>query len=48
MFLGLNYFEWIILFIKLGPLLAFIGFAVYYAILYVRCGELIGKEDTHV
>jgi|GEM_PF-5213667 len=34
-----------ILFIKTGPLLAFLGFAIYYTILYIRAGKLIREVE---
>ena len=34
-----------ILFIKTGPLVAFVGFLVYYLILYFRAGKLIGEAE---
>ena len=34
-----------ILFIKTGPVVAFLGFLIYYLILYVRAGKLIAQED---
>ena len=37
-----------ILFIKTGPLIAFVGFLVYYAILYVRAGKLIREANGNV
>ena len=33
-----------ILFVKTGPLLAFLGFLIYYLILYFRAGKLIREE----
>ncbi len=34
-----------ILFVKTGPLVAFLGFLVYYLILYFRAGKLIREAD---